>query len=101
MTGMGNVHPHGAGNAHQVYAVVLVEALIFRGNGAFGNVGAHVFKVDGVAVLKVEFRQQGGAVVGVHLGFLCVVVCGSVVVVGQILQPRCAYRHYSDAASYE
>ena len=50
-TGMRHVHPHRAGNAHKVDAVVLVEALVFRGNGALGNVVAHLAELDGVAVL--------------------------------------------------
>ena len=49
--GMRHIHPHRTGNAHKVDAVVLVEALVFRGNGALGNVVAHLAELDGVAVL--------------------------------------------------
>ena len=98
VAGMRNVHPHSTGNTHEVDAVMLVEAFVLRGNGALGNVGAHIFQIDWVTVLKIELGEQRRPVVRVHLGLLCVIVCRSVVVVGQILQPNRAQGNYRNAA---
>ncbi len=99
--GVRHIHPYCAGNAHKVDAVVLVEALVFRGHRALGNVVAHLVEFDGIAVLQEELRQQCSAVVGVYLGFLGIVICGSVRVIRQILQPDRAHCHSGNAACNE
>ena len=95
---MGNIHPNRARNAQNIDAVMLVEAFVFRGNRALGYIGTHFIEIDGITVLKVELGKQCRAIVSVYLGFLGIVICGSIVVVGQVLQPDGAQRNHGDTA---
>ena len=76
-----------AGYAHEVDAVVFVEALVLGGHGALEHVGAHLVDGHRLLVLQVELGQEGGAIAGVDARLLAVRERVAVLHAGQVFRP--------------
>ncbi len=91
----------GAGDAHQVHAAMLVEALVLGGHGALQGVGTDLVDGHRLAVLELELGEHGLLVRCVHDGGKRGVERIGVLVVGQVLQPRGPQRVDADESGHQ
>ena len=82
-----DVHDERTGDAHEVEAAVVVEALVLGGDGSLEDVRADLAQLHRIAILQLELREHR-PVFGPHLRRHRHIERIHVLVVGQILQPR-------------